>query len=299
MFAFTCRRQEIYAILYIRAYNMKIQFLGTAAAEGVPAVFCNCGVCRDIRRLGATEFRTRSQVIIDGVLSVDFPPDAYAHSLKFGTELSKLRYLFVTHSHMDHFYAHDFILRGYKYAELAEKRLEIFGNKEVKAVFSECTAREMKNQVAPNLNFNLIEPYREYRAGDYRVLTVPARHSLTEDCLLFYVEKEKKGYLHMCDTALPDDSVYDFLAEKGAKPRLVALDCTFGANRTEANARHMSIYDDMQVKNKMLAAGIIDADTKIVITHFSHNCNPTRNNLNYLERHFGVAAAYDGFQTEI
>lgn len=122
---------------------MKIQFLGTAAAEGVPAMFCNCDICKNIRALGAGEYRTRTQVFIDGELSVDFPPDAYAHMAAYGVDFSAIRYLLVTHSHMDHFYAHDFILRGYKYAaEMAAEELTIYGNREVCDVFRECTRRE-------------------------------------------------------------------------------------------------------------------------------------------------------------
>lgn len=82
---------------------MKIRFLGTGAAEGVPAMFCGCENCINIRKLGEAEYRTRSQVLIDEILSIDFPPEAYSHSLKTGILLSKLKYLLVTHSHMDHF----------------------------------------------------------------------------------------------------------------------------------------------------------------------------------------------------
>ena len=96
---------------------MKFTYLGTGAAEGVPAMFCSCDTCREVRRRGEGEFHTRSQLLIDGELCIDFPPDAYAHSLKFGVDLSAVKYLLITHSHMDHFYAHDFVLRGYKYAE--------------------------------------------------------------------------------------------------------------------------------------------------------------------------------------
>ena len=31
---------------------MKIKYLGTAAAEGVPAIFCNCETCKEARKLG-------------------------------------------------------------------------------------------------------------------------------------------------------------------------------------------------------------------------------------------------------
>ena len=278
---------------------MKIRFLGTGAAEGVPAMFCNCEYCKNIRRLGESEFRTRTQVLIDDALSVDFPPEAYAHSLKFGVSLAELRYLLVTHSHMDHFYAHDFILRGYKYASDYEKTLEIYGNAEVKAVFDECTAREMKPEVAPNILLTQIKPYSELNVGEYRVLTIPAQHSATEDALLFYIERSGKGYLHLHDTGRICDEAFEFLAKKGAKAHLVALDCTFVERAGGEVSRHMGICDDMLMREKLVGYGVTSADTKYIITHFSHNANPTRANLKAVEEKYGVIAAYDGMTVEI
>lgn len=262
-------------------------------------MFCNCDYCRNIRALGESEFRTRTQVVIDGLLSVDFPPEAYAHSLKFGVELSKLKYLLVTHSHMDHFYAHDFILRGYKYAKVEEDRLEVYGNAEVKAVFDECTAREMKAEVAPHISFNLINPYSSFTVGEYKVLTIPAQHSKTEDCLLYYVERRGKGYLHLYDTGRIEDKAFQFLSKNGAKAQLVAIDCTFAENTAGEHSRHMGIEDDMEMKKKLLSAGVIDEKTRIIITHFSHNSNPTRAHLKSLEDKYLVTAAYDGLEVEI
>ncbi len=278
---------------------MKIRFLGTGAAEGVPAMFCNCEYCNKIRSMGRGEYRTRSQVLIDGNLMIDFPPEAYAHSLEFGVKLSKIRYLLVTHSHMDHFYAHDFILRGYKYAGLDEDVLEIYGDPEIKKVFNECTAREMKPDVAPHLKLTVIQPFTELTVGCYRVIAVPANHNKDEDCLLFYVERCGKGYLHLYDTGRVSDEAIGFLAERGAKAQLVAFDCTFGERTGGENSRHMGIEDDMYVKRKLFERKIIDGGTKIVITHFSHNCNPTRARLRRLEEKYGVVAAYDGLEAEI
>jgi phosphoribosyl 1,2-cyclic phosphate phosphodiesterase len=278
---------------------MKIKFLGTGAAEGVPAMFCNCDYCKHIRTLGESEFRTRSQVLIDDNISIDFPPEGYAHSLKYGVNLSALKYILVTHSHMDHFYAHDFILRGYKYATLEEDKLNIFGNAEVKKVFDECTKREMKEEVSPHISFTTCVPYSEFYFEDYRVLTLPANHSKTEDALLYYIESEGKGYLHLYDTGLFDGSVFDFLKEKGAKVNAVAFDCTFAEKAGGTSARHMGIEDNMILKSELLKRGIIDKNTQIYITHFSHNCNPTREHLKQIEREYSVTAAYDGLQVEI
>ena len=278
---------------------MKIQFLGTAAAEGVPAMFCNCPVCEGVRALGQAEFRTRTQVLIDGKLSVDFPPEAYFHSLKYGFNCADIRYLLVTHSHMDHFYAHDFILRGYRYGSGFDGRLDIYGNAEVCAVFSECTRREMKPSVAPNVAMNGIGAYKSYNIGGYRVLTLPANHGHTEEALLFYIEKDGAGYLHMHDTGLPEEGIYDFLHKNGARVQLVALDCTYADRTGMPRPRHMNIEDGMIVASKLKAAGVCDGNTKFVITHFSHNSNPLRSRLAAVEGEYGITAAYDGFTAEI
>ena len=69
---------------------MKITFLGTAAAEGFPALFCNCEYCREARRLGGKNIRTRSQCLINENMLVDFPPDTYLHMLQNGIEGDKM-----------------------------------------------------------------------------------------------------------------------------------------------------------------------------------------------------------------
>ena len=65
---------------------MKLTFLGSGAAEGMPAIFCNCEVCRESRRLGGKNFRTRSQSLINDDLLIDFPADTYSHFQRFGIE---------------------------------------------------------------------------------------------------------------------------------------------------------------------------------------------------------------------
>ncbi len=262
-------------------------------------MFCNCDYCKNIRVLGTEEYRTRSQVLIDEELSIDFPPDAFAHSLKFGAEFSRLKYVLVTHSHMDHFYAHDFILFGYKYARPATEKLSIYGNSEVKKVFNECTRREMKPDVAPHIEFNLINPNDNFFVGEYKVLALPANHEKNEDCLLYYIERGGKGYLHFYDTGRVGDEVFDALASFGAKVHVVAFDCTFVAYTAGEGRRHMGIEDDMSMKEKLFKRGIIDENTKIIITHFSHNSNPTRAYLKEIEKKYGVIAAYDGLKVEI
>ncbi len=278
---------------------MKVKYLGTGAAEGIPAMFCTCVFCTGIRKKGQSAWRTRSQVLIDDELSVDFPPEAYYHAMRFNVDLSAVKNIIVTHSHMDHCYAHDFVLRGYKYAAQKQKPLVIYGNAEVLKVFNECTRREMKPEVAANITLSEMKPYNEYFIGDYRVLALPAKHSKVEDALLFYIERSGKGYLHLYDTGIFDKGVYDYLANAGARANLVSLDCTFVQSRGGENARHMGIDDDMDVISGLKSAGVCNEQTKYVITHFSHNAKPTDELLDEIERGYGVKAAYDGMVIDI
>lgn len=66
---------------------MKIKYLGTAAAEGVPAIFCRCEVCRKSKAAGGRNIRTRSQSIIDDRLLLDFCPDTFIHTLRDNIDL--------------------------------------------------------------------------------------------------------------------------------------------------------------------------------------------------------------------
>ena len=54
---------------------MKIKYLGTAAAEAVPAPFCECEICERAREKGGRNIRTRSQAVIDDRILIDFCAD--------------------------------------------------------------------------------------------------------------------------------------------------------------------------------------------------------------------------------
>ncbi len=276
---------------------MKIKFLGTGAAEGVPAMFCNCRYCKSIAKLSRKYYHTRSQIIIDEVLGIDFPPDAYSHALEFGVDLSKIEHLLISHSHMDHFYAHDFILRGYKYSyAMSAQNVTIYGNNVVKEVFLECTKREMKECVAPSYKLVTLNAYMQIKCNEYKVLALPSRHSSSEQTLMFYIEKDGKGYLNAYDSGWFNDEVYDFLKRNNAKIDLVVFDCTFLDGESSSQSRHMGIEANMHIKERLIKEGLVNDNTKYVITHFSHNSNPTPERLEGIERQYGVIAAYDGLE---
>lgn len=276
---------------------MKIVYLGTGAAEGVPSLFCNCDFCQTARLSGTV--RSRSQVLIDN-LSVDFPPDAFYHAARFGQDFSSIRYLLVSHSHMDHFYAQDFILRGYKYAAaIKEPVLDIYANAEVLEIFREGTRRELRAEIAASIRLHEIAPFQTIQFGGFMVHTMKARHT-SRDPMLFLIEKDGKRVLHLHDTGKLPEEDYEFLARTGgASCDLITFDCTFLWGETQEGARHMGLDENLRTFERLCSIGLADKHTKKVITHFSHNAAPTEESLARAEREYGMIAAYDGMTVEL
>lgn len=277
---------------------MKLTFLGTGAAEGVPAMFCNCPFCRDARERG--ELRTRSQLLLDGELSVDFPPDAFYHSTRRGVDFSALKYVLVSHSHQDHFCANDFLMRGYKFARnMTEPELSVFGGEETCEMFCEGTRREMRAEVGEHIRLYVVSAFEEVSFGGWKIYPLKAKHS-SKDPLVFLIEKDGKRVFHLHDTGLLPEEDYEFLARVGGAPADAAvLDCTLLFDRADKNARHMGLYEDMEVLSRLEALGLADGHTKKIVTHFSHNAEPTAERLRRAEEQFGVIAAYDGMELEV
>ena len=164
---------------------MKFRYLGTAAAEGFPAVFCNCEYCNAARRKGGKNIRTRSQAIIDDDLLIDFPSDTYAHALYNGLNLGKIKQLLVTHSHMDHFVPQEFELRGICFAhDMPEKEITIYCNDTVKDLFFHINAGKINQNVLSGIRFFTALPFVPFQAGAYTVTPLPARHTQDEQSLI-------------------------------------------------------------------------------------------------------------------
>ena len=275
---------------------MKVRYLGTGAAEGIPALFCECEFCK-LARSGKERVRSRSQIILDGELSVDFPPDAFYHGAVLGAELFKIKYLLITHSHMDHFYAHDFVLRGYKYARALEP-LQIFGNGEAREVFEECTRREMREDVRSLIRFHELKAFEPVVFGNWRAVPLKAKHS-SKDPFVFLIEKGDRRILHLTDSGMIPEEDFAYL-EREAKPfDLITFDSTFLYDSVSGSARHMSVYENEKIFSRLKESGLVREDTIKVFTHFSHNSAPACDKLIKAEKAFKAIAAYDGMELEI
>lgn len=276
---------------------MKIRYLGTAAAEGFPAAFCNCSSCISARKNLKKELRTRSQLLVDEDLMIDFPPDSYCHAMRFGVDLSAVRYLLVTHSHTDHFYAQEFVNRGYKFAnDLTVPNLEIFGNETVAEVFIEGTKREMRDCVRSHIQTHIIRPYEKFRIGQYEILTLPAHHTPKEEALLYCVRKGDIDLLYLNDTGFVEDACFRFLAQNSVRAQFVSMDCTFADDPSPHSDRHMGFAENERLREKLIKNQIVSENAKYYVTHFSHNSAPLRDRIESEASRRGFTAAYDGME---
>lgn len=274
---------------------MRIRYLGTAAAEGWPALFCNCPYCREARKLGGRNIRTRSQAIIDDTLLIDFPPDTYLHVLRDGLDLRAVRHLLITHTHADHLFLFDIACRGLWYANDVEGVLTVYGNDRLREKYSVFAAGEDDGkQIKDRVRCVEIPPFAAQEIGGYRVTPLLALHDRKERCYLYLIEREGRALLYGNDTGIFPEETWRFLS--GKRLDLVSLDCTALGHKEGTN--HMGVEDVLIVKQRMLDLRMADEGTRFVVTHFSHNGKMLHEEIVERVKPERIIVAYDGLEVE-
>ena len=268
---------------------MKLTYLGTAAAEGFPALFCNCKYCNEARRLGGKNIRTRSQSLINEDMLIDFPADSYMHFLNGGIEGDKIKHLLITHTHSDHFYPKDLFMRHTYFAhDMRVPTLNVFCSEAVRKKF---------DGTPTNVEITVLRPYETADLGDYRVTALPARHMREGGCLIYIIEGEKT-LLYAHDTGYFYDEVFDFIKEKGIKLDMATFDCTNVNIPISDSDGHMGFANIERVINRLTEIGAITEATVKYVNHFSHNGNPVHDYLEENAEKIGCKVSYDGCKVE-
>ncbi len=267
---------------------MYITYQGTAAAEGVPAVFCDCEHCRFARAAGGKEIRMRSGALIDGKLKIDFGPDAYAQSLRFGHCYVPVEHVLITHSHSDHFAVMDLACIHPPYSH-REKPLTVYGDARV------------EEKIRPFLKegemaFVRLKPFETVSVGEYAVTALQAVHAVGsgEEPLFYLIERDGKSILYAHDTDLFTDEDMEFL--KNRHIDLISLDCTNGILDLDYIG-HMGITENHEMRARLLANGAADEHTVFVANHFSHNGLVAYEEM--LKRLDGFVVSYDGLTLRV
>ena len=154
---------------------LKVTLLGTGTSGGVPALGCECDVCRST---DPKDKRLRSAAMIETEstrLLIDAGPDIRQQMLR--VPFRKIDGLLITHKHYDHVGGIDDLRPFCKYGDI-----NIYGDKGVTkslpVTMPYCFPASSKELYpgAPKLQLHTIEPHHIYKIGDIEWMPVKVMH---------------------------------------------------------------------------------------------------------------------------
>lgn len=278
--------------------KMKIKFLGTAAAEGVPAIGCRCDVCRRSRALGGRNMRSRSQALINGELLIEFNSDTLWHSHVHGFDLSGIDHCLITHSHSDHLYPDDIDNYRRDFCHGRERTMNFYAAEDGYNKIKEVSLRPWMGGA---VTAHLVEAGKPFKImdGRYSVMPFPAHHTPETSPVFYSVSCGGKKLLYAHDTGYFPEEAWELLKGEG-RFDLISLDCTscLGLDG-HVYLRHMIFPTCLEVIKRMEETGLVDDKTVKVVNHFSHNGGQTYDEMRAEADKHGIVVSYDGLEIEV
>lgn len=271
---------------------MKLQYLGTGAAERVPATFCHCPICEHARLVKGKEIRTQTQALIDdGKILVDFGGDTYLHSQQYtNLDLSKITNLLITHWHSDHLYPEELSFRHEWFSPKLDSRMNIYVNPYTSTFLDPDITGDSER-----FKIHIYQNYEPFSVTGYTVWPLPAQHGNFEgDCSIFVI-RDPDGHtlLWTHDTAMPTEEMMNYLNSQHFHFDFVSLDCC-NQNLHTVHSTHMGWEENLALIEQLTTDGSIDSHTQIATSHFSHNAGLNHQQMSALSSSAGILTAYDG-----
>ncbi|MBO7147561.1 MAG: hypothetical protein J6W81_07415 [Lentisphaeria bacterium] len=285
----------------------KIQILGSAAAEGIPAAFCNCRVCTEAWKNGGKDIRMRTAYKLNDQVRIDFGPDSLAQEYKYQLHSERLKHLFITHSHEDHFYLDllNYRMPGFSVVE-EDNILNIYGNpgviRAIQRFFWEKSYDRFNGDYKKfRLNPVTLEPFQPVvlEDQDMEFYPVKADHMIgvgTEIPMCYIFRIGSSWGMIANDSGYFREETWAFLEKRKFKLDLMINDCTGGLLDIERG--HMSGKYVLDTKARLEKIGSVTAETQYYINHFSHNGQATHTELEAKFNPYGIQVAYDGLEIE-
>lgn len=257
-----------------------MQFLGTAAADLLPAPLCKCPICTEARK-DPSLHRYRCSFLLDKWDLIDCGPELGAAAMRFGADLTELKNIFITHTHSDHFCTSNagFIKMS---ATRNKAPVEIYisgaGLSRMTRTYELLTEAGIRSDATEAfekgyVNFHKVDPGVPFSAGGYDIIAVPTTHMVAgvENAINYRFSKDGQSLLYACDTGIYLPEALEIL--KGSRVDKLVMEGTWG-NRTDISLdSHLNAYaftDQLDVFRKL---DIIRDDTKIYCTHINHKHN--------------------------
>lgn len=279
------------------------QFLGTSAAEGIPAPFCRCSNCEYARKIGGRETRLRTCFRLTDSIMIDLGADAVVQAMKYG-DLSGVNHVLVTHTHDDHlnphmlmecFWAKDhretlhyyFTDRAFEIVEHWRKNPWILKGRvrefEEKGYIAFHQLQFGKRIEIDNIG---ITPFRGNHTGNVKEKSAMYLLELPDGRNLFY-GLDSGVYFPETIEALQKHHIDIYISEN-----------TMGTASASPHPEHMRLEDVRELAGMLLEQGTLDENSVLYLTHISHR-STHKQNVDAVEKFaFPVKTivAYDGIK---
>lgn len=306
---------------------MRVTFLGTAAAEGVPQLWCRCDNCRIARERGGRHVRCRTATLINDDLLIDAGPDLASAAGHLGLDLSAVRTLLITHPHYDHLDAGSLRDRGRYWGGTALPQLSIYGSRASLGLLAQRSDAASLHydthpiapfghfvvttggMVSPDPRLPSMAPFPAMPVRRYDVWTLAAAHAQANDEAMLFAIRQSAGpdvasrgasaaLLYATDTGPFPAATWaalDTIAAEGLRFGVTIVDATFGVGRDLKDpSAHMTIAQMIEMQRELARRGLLTEDVQRLAIHFSHYFTPPHDELVTLLAPEGIEAAYDG-----
>ena len=281
---------------------MKLTYYGTAAGAGIPEIFCSCRVCEQARRERGPNIRTRSQAVLDGLLSIDYPVDTFLHTLYGGLDMRPIKHVLITHNHHDHFLPADILSRPQGVDGAVHFYLSERSGRGFRAAVEATEEAYRSGKRIRTSNFraevHTLCMFEPFTVLDYTVTPLHARHAEDLEGLNYLIEKDGKAILWAHDTGLFHSDTLAYLKERGVRLDLVSLDCTLKRGE-QITKSHMDLDWCAETAQTLREQGNADNDTVFVLSHIGHLVERTHAELSAEAAPLGFTVAYDGMEIEV
>jgi len=294
---------------------MKFTFLGTAASEQYPAVFCRCENCERARAAGGRNARVCSSAHLAPDCMIDFNHGSVFRAQEFGVPLAETRHALITHSHGDHFVpglircrrmnpavSLPVGLEARKSPECVGVRfwdapmLHVYGSAQVcEALRSE--GQDPDVQVL-KLKLRRVEPFEAFEAGDMRCVALRANHMTSKDepALNYIIQRGGRTILYALDTGWFLDETWQRIS--AFQYDLVVVDGTFGLGR-EAPKEHMNLSLAERALSLFQKQGLLKPGAPFCVSHLCPHWTPPHDEIAPAMAQKGITVAYDGLSLEL